>query len=252
MNGLMTPARISISTSATATSVTATPNVRAPPGEVEPGPRCHRRILAGADARFGIRDAAARFLAEVVPDLGDVVAERVARHDFGIARMRQLDRDRTLEPPGAIGHHQHPVGELDRFGQVVRDEERRLLQSLLDLQHLVAQQEARLLVERGERLVHQQDPRLGGERSRDRDALAHAARQLGRVAPLEAGQTDERDEMERALEPLRPSPGRPVRVETRRCPARCATGTSTLPGTPCRSPECVPVTTRPWTVTLPS
>ena len=45
---------------------------------------------------------------------------------------------------------------------------------------------ARLLVERRERLVHQQDARLRRERPRDGDALAHAARQLRRIAPLEA------------------------------------------------------------------
>ncbi len=61
-----------------------------------------------------------------------------------------------------------------------------LLQLLLDLQHLVAEQQPRLLVERGERLVHQQDLRLGRERARDRDALAHAAGQLRGIAALEA------------------------------------------------------------------
>ena len=80
---------------------------------------------------------------------------------------------------------------------------RRLLELLLDLQHLVAEQEPRLLVERGERLVHQQDLRLGGERARDRDALAHAAGQLGRIAALEAVEPDQLDEVPRALDALR-------------------------------------------------
>ena len=48
-----------------------------------------------------------------------------------------------------------------------------------------------------ERLVHQQDLRLGGERARDRDALAHAAGQLGRVAVLEAVEADQLDEVRR-------------------------------------------------------
>ena len=86
-----------------------------------------------------------------------------------------------LMRPGPVCHHQHAVGELHRLGQVVRDEQCRLLQRLLDPQHRVAEQQSRLLVERGERLVHQQDPRLGGERAGDRDALPHAARQLGRA-----------------------------------------------------------------------
>ena len=70
--------------------------------------------------------------------------------------------------PGPVGHHQDAVGELHRFGEVVGDQQRGLLQLLLDLQHLVAEQEPGLLVERGERLVHQQDFRLGGERARHR------------------------------------------------------------------------------------
>src|SRR5262249_31023362 len=78
-----------------------------------------------------------------------------------------------------------------------------LLESLLDLHHLVAEKEPRLLVERGERLVHQQYLWLGRERACHRDALAHAARQLGRVAALEAGKPDQRDETAGALEPFR-------------------------------------------------
>ena len=54
---------------------------------------------------------------------------------------------------------------------------------------------AGLVVERAERLVHQQDVGLGGERARELDALAHAARQLVRVVAGELGEP-------RDLEPL--------------------------------------------------
>ena len=47
------------------------------------------------------------------------------------------------------------------------------------------------LVERAERLVHQQDRRLEGERPGDRDPLLHAARQLVRVVPGEVAELDE-------------------------------------------------------------
>ncbi len=72
---------------------------------------------------------------------------------------------------------------------------------LLDLQHLVAEQQPGLLVERGERLVHQQDLRLGGERAGDGDALAHAAGELVRIAVLEPVEADQRDELLRLVEP---------------------------------------------------
>ncbi len=82
------------------------------------------------------------------------------------------------------------------------DEQRGLLQLLLDLQHLVAEQQPRLLIDRGERLVHQQDLRLGRERARHRHALAHAAREFGGIAPLEAVEPDHFDEVSRLVEPL--------------------------------------------------
>jgi hypothetical protein len=47
------------------------------------------------------------------------------------------------------------------------------------------------LVERAERLVHQQQRRRHRERPRDRDALLHATGQLGRIVPGELGQPDQ-------------------------------------------------------------
>ncbi len=67
-------------------------------------------------------------------------------------------------------------------------------QFLLDLQHLVAQQQAGLFVQRRERLVHQQDARLGRQGAGDRHALPHPARQLRRLPPLEAAQSHHVDE----------------------------------------------------------
>ena len=50
------------------------------------------------------------------------------------------------------------------------------------LEQLVLHQLARLHVERGERLVHQQDLRIEDQHLRERHALAHAARELVRIA----------------------------------------------------------------------
>ncbi len=50
-----------------------------------------------------------------------------------------------------------------------------------DLQKLVLQHLARLHVDRGERLVHQQDLRILREGARERGALLHAAGDLVRV-----------------------------------------------------------------------
>ena len=131
------------------------------------------------------------------------MAEGLAGDDFRGARARQIDIDDALRLAGPVGHHQDAVGHLHRFGDVVGDQQRGLFELLLDLQHLVAEQEPRLLVERGEGLVHQQDFRLGGERAGQRNALAHAAGQFAGIAVLEAGQTDQCDEMPRAFGALR-------------------------------------------------
>ena len=70
------------------------------------------------------------------------------------------------------------------------DEHHRGAQRLPDLQQIVVELEARDLVERGERLVHQQQRRLGDQRTRDRDPHAHAARQFARIGGAEFLQAD--------------------------------------------------------------
>ena len=72
---------------------------------------------------------------------------------------------------------------------------------LPDPQHLGVHPLAGHLVERAERLVHQQDGRLEGQRPGDRDALLHAARQLVGIVAEEVA---ELDEVEHLLRPARP------------------------------------------------
>ena len=77
--------------------------------------------------------AAARFLPQVVPDLRDIAAERAARYDLRRTRARQVDVHHALEPSGPVGHHQDAVGKLNRLGDIVSDQQRRLLKLLLKL-----------------------------------------------------------------------------------------------------------------------
>ena len=62
---------------------------------------------------------------------------------------------------------------------------------LHQLQQLLLQNFAGLRVERGERLVHQQDRRVDGERADEADALLHAAGELIGIVLLEAGEADQ-------------------------------------------------------------
>ena len=79
------------------------------------------------------------------------------------------------------------------------DEHHRRAQRLPELQQIVVELEAGDLVERGERLVHQQQLRLGDERARDRDAHAHAAGQFARIG---VGELCQADAAERRLDAL--------------------------------------------------
>ena len=70
------------------------------------------------------------------------------------------------------------------------------------LQQLVLQDQLVLRVERGERLVHQQDLGIGHQGAREADALAHAAGELLRIVSAEAGQADHLEEEADLLAPL--------------------------------------------------
>src|SRR5918998_1791482 len=135
----MTPTRIRTSISTKKPTRVATP--------VSSGPRrsgIERTSLAipasSTGLSFGVVHAAARLLPQVTPDLRDVATEGLAAHHLRAARPRQVDGDDPLHAPGPVGHHDHPVGELDRLGDAVRDQDGSLFQLLLDLQHLVAEQ----------------------------------------------------------------------------------------------------------------
>jgi hypothetical protein len=61
---------------------------------------------------------------------------------------------------------------------------------LPQVQQFVLHQLPRLHVERGERLVHQEDLRIQDQHLRERDALPHAAGELVGIAIAETGETD--------------------------------------------------------------
>jgi hypothetical protein len=102
------------------------------------------------------------------------------------ARTRQRDVDQAFSRPGCVGHHRDAIGEEHRLVDGVGDEDdgtplRGGLVLAPDAQELVLQDEARLRIERRQRLVHQQHVGLVGDEARERRALAHAARELVRI-----------------------------------------------------------------------
>src|SRR5205823_5952721 len=82
-------------------------------------------------------------------------------------------RDELDDPPRTRRHHGDVGREKYRLGDAVRDEHDGRPGLLPDPQQLDVQPLAGHLVERAERLVHQEDRGLERERARDRDALLH-------------------------------------------------------------------------------
>ena len=100
----------------------------------------------------------------------------------------------------AAVHDGDVVAETDRLLHVVGDEDDRRRKLALDRLEVVLRLAADQRIEGAERLVHQQQSRLGGERARDADALLLAAGQLVRTA-LREGRRIELEKMEQLLDP---------------------------------------------------
>ena len=105
---------------------------------------------------------------------------------------------------------------------------------LPDAGQLLLQGHARLRIDAGERLVHQQHVGLVGERPHHADALLHAARQLVGIAVRRLRQLGERQVLAGDLLALGLARCRASSARRRRCRARCATETARTTGTPRR------------------
>ena len=82
----------------------------------------------------------------------------------------------------ALAEHGDAVGHAHRLDLVVRHVDERPAEVALQALELRAHLEPEQGVERGERLVEEQRPRVADERPTERDALPLAARQLPRLA----------------------------------------------------------------------
>ena len=91
-------------------------------------------------------------------------------------------------------HDHHPVGDFQRFFLIVRHEDARDMQFIMQAPQPAAQFLAHLGVKRTEGLVEQQDPWLDRECARQCNALTLAARKLRGIAigkPVELNQLQE-------------------------------------------------------------
>ena len=108
-----------------------------------------------------------------------------------LARLRQVDIDDLPKAPGMGGQHQNLLTEEHRFGNRMGDEQDRRAGFLPDVEDLEIEHVAGHLVERPERLVHQQQFGFADQRPGDRHPLAHAAGELVRQGVLAALEPDQ-------------------------------------------------------------
>jgi len=82
----------------------------------------------------------------------------------------------------ALVHDDDAIAERHRFGLIVRHEDRRDAEPLVQADQLGAHLHAELCVEIRKRLVHQERDRAAHERPADRNALPLPARECTRLA----------------------------------------------------------------------
>src|ERR1700687_3568108 len=99
--------------------------------------------------------------------------------------MRELDRDLALQVPGARAKDCDSIGHEDGLVDIVRHEKHRFAVLLPNFKQQLLHERARLVIERTEGLVEQQNLRIIGERASERRALLHAPRKLLRIMVLE-------------------------------------------------------------------
>ena len=129
------------------------------------------------------------------PDAGQL-ADRAdeAHHELVGGLLVEVARRADLLD-AAVVEDDDLLGDLHRLLLVVRDEDGRHVHLVVEAAQPGAQLLAHRGVERAERLVEQQHPRLDGERARQRHALALAAGELRRVAVGEAVEVHELEQL---------------------------------------------------------
>ena len=139
------------------------------------------RVEPATGRRIQQRRRLARDLHETIGI--DVHARQRAQQPPGVrmARCRvDLVHGGLLDRPAGV-HHDHVVGDLGDDPEVVRDHDDRRAVLRLQLAHQLEDLRLRRHVERGRRLVRDQQVGVVDQRHRDHHALPHAARELVRV-----------------------------------------------------------------------
>ena len=191
---------------------------RGPPGPASRWARAaERHLAAGADRHAG--DDVHR-----ADERGD---EQRGRPGVDVLRRADL-------VDAAAAHDADAVGDHQRLFLVVGHVEGGDAERALEVPDVVAQLDAQLRVQVGQRLVHQEDLRVDHHRAGQRHALLLPARQLVRQSRGEPPQLDEVERARGALGDLPARAGGASPGRRRRCRPRSGGERSRSPGTPCR------------------
>src|SRR5579864_2166523 len=164
------------------------------------------------------------FRAEIVPQrIVDIREPRRLVNVEHIPRTRDRYVADFLDRSRSPGEDRDPVGQRDRFHEVVGHKDDGPAAALPQLEQLILQNQARLRIQRAERLVHEDHvDALVHERPDDRDPLAHPAGEFMRIMMLKALEAYPLEVGQRLVPPLAARNAlqleRDFRVRQRRAP----------------------------------
>ena len=116
---------------------------------------------------------------ETIHQVGDVVAQSgIMAPGDRIVALRHVDCDLVDNGAGPAAHDKNAVGQRHGLRQIMGDQERGLAGLLEGQCEVALQHHAGLGIDCRKRLVEQKHMRIDRKRTRQRDPLAHAARQL--------------------------------------------------------------------------
>src|SRR5579862_8713126 len=107
----------------------------------------------------------------------------VFRSGAGGGVKKFLRREHIFE--AAALHQTDSIAQVERFARVMSDEDDCLAEAFLERQKFLLHFSSSDGVKRAKRLIHQQDRGIGGQSTRDANALALSARQFARISRRE-------------------------------------------------------------------
>ena len=108
-----------------------------------------------------------------------------------ITWSREIDLNLAIDPPGRRGHDNNAMAHVDRFINVVGDEQHRGATILPQAQNFVLHPHAGKGVERAERFIEQENFGMVDQCSCKRNTLGHAAGKMMRIGISKGFESDQ-------------------------------------------------------------